>query len=116
MSNVMFNVSDLFIKEGDRQIVKIGYYYKPTYGKSNIRVFRHIESPVGQVDLIFSANTRPSHGIADNDLCNFLSDPNFLTLATNTVATFPKEILFKASRLRLDKFHDLINGLPVCDW
>ena len=115
MTSVMFNVYELFIRtnEQDRQIVKVGYYYSPTYGKSKIRLYRSIQSPVGQVDLIFCYDSGSYH---DKDLCVLLGDPNFLTLATNTVATFPKEILFNASSLRLDKFHDLINGLPVCDW
>ena len=115
MSNVLFNVYELFIRtnEQDRQIVKVGYYYSPTYGKSKIRLYRSIQSPVGQVDLIFCHDGGSYH---DKDLSVFLGDPNFLTLATNTVASFSKEILFKASRLRLDKFDDHIHDLPICDW
>ena len=113
MANVMFNVSDLFIKEDDRKIVKVGYYYEPSYGSSNIRVFRYIDSPVGQVDLIFCYDGGSYH---DKDLSVFLGDPHFLTLATNTVAIFEKEELYKASRIRLGKFHDHIHDLPCFDW
>ena len=113
-SNILFDVYELFIKEDDRRIVKVGNYYIPSYAtESNIRLFRYIESPAGQVDLIFCHDGGSYH---DKDLCVFLGDPHFLTLATNTVATFEKEELYKASRIRLGKFHDLIRELPCFDW
>ena len=117
-SNILFDVFELYSSDDEQDthsIALIGYVYYPCDKTSPIRLYRHFESPLGQIDFIWIRN--PAHYYdRDKDLYFYLGDEPFYKVKTGKVAYFSKESLFNASRIRLSKFHQQIEALPSFQW